>query len=148
VFAFIGAAVAASSGRRCGPATRASPPRPSAMACSTARWAPSALPALALPELVHRAGRARLAYALQNARFQSVWPALVGHPRGRSWRRCASCSTSPGRGSSSSARGPGLALRAIELPRTWSSPSSRRSATRTWSTRDGTRMEPGRDPTQ
>ena len=26
---------------------------------------------------------ARLAYALQNARFQSVWPALVGHPRGR-----------------------------------------------------------------
>jgi membrane protein len=26
---------------------------------------------------------ARLAYALQNARFQSVWPALVTHPRGR-----------------------------------------------------------------
>jgi len=26
---------------------------------------------------------ARLAYALQNARFQSVWPALVAHPRGR-----------------------------------------------------------------
>ena len=26
---------------------------------------------------------ARLGYALQNARFQSVWPALVGHPRGR-----------------------------------------------------------------
>jgi membrane protein len=26
---------------------------------------------------------ARLAYALQNARFQSVWPALVDHPRGR-----------------------------------------------------------------
>jgi len=26
---------------------------------------------------------ARLAYALQNARFQSVWPALVNHPRGR-----------------------------------------------------------------
>ena len=26
---------------------------------------------------------ARLAYALQNARFHSVWPALVGHPRGR-----------------------------------------------------------------
>jgi membrane protein len=25
----------------------------------------------------------RLAYALQNARYQSVWPALVGHPRGR-----------------------------------------------------------------
>ena len=26
---------------------------------------------------------ARLAYALQNARFQSIWPVLVGHPRGR-----------------------------------------------------------------
>ena len=26
---------------------------------------------------------ARLAYALQNARFQSVWPVLVSHPRGR-----------------------------------------------------------------
>jgi len=26
---------------------------------------------------------ARLGYALQNARYQSVWPALVGHPRGR-----------------------------------------------------------------
>jgi membrane protein len=26
---------------------------------------------------------ARLAYALQNARFQSVWPVLVAHPRGR-----------------------------------------------------------------
>jgi membrane protein len=26
---------------------------------------------------------ARLAYALQTARFRSVWPALVGHPRGR-----------------------------------------------------------------
>ena len=26
---------------------------------------------------------ARLAYALQNARFHSIWPALVGHPRGR-----------------------------------------------------------------
>jgi len=26
---------------------------------------------------------ARLAYALQNARFQSLWPVLVGHPRGK-----------------------------------------------------------------
>jgi membrane protein len=26
---------------------------------------------------------ARLAYALQHARFQSIWPVLVGHPRGR-----------------------------------------------------------------
>jgi membrane protein len=26
---------------------------------------------------------ARLGYALQNARYHSVWPALVGHPRGR-----------------------------------------------------------------
>jgi len=37
---------------------------------------------LYLSWLVVLAG-ARLAYALQNARFQSLWPVLVGHPRGR-----------------------------------------------------------------
>ena len=37
---------------------------------------------LYLSWLVVLAG-ARLAYALQNARFQSIWPVLVGHPRGR-----------------------------------------------------------------
>ena len=37
---------------------------------------------LYLSWLVVLAG-ARLAYALQNARFQSLWPVLVGHPRGK-----------------------------------------------------------------
>jgi membrane protein len=37
---------------------------------------------LYLSWLVVLAG-ARLAYALQNARFQSIWPVLVSHPRGR-----------------------------------------------------------------
>ena len=37
---------------------------------------------LYLSWLVVLAG-ARLAYALQNARFQSIWPVLVDHPRGR-----------------------------------------------------------------
>jgi len=84
VFAFIGATVAGLvwTALRAGYATFAAQTFRYGVLYGSLGAIPLFLLWLYLSWLVVLAG-ARLAYALQNARFHSIWPVLVGHPRGR-----------------------------------------------------------------